>query len=109
MPFGSEEQKYLMEYMARFEREVGPMIVDSALVVAIAPNEKSADIKIALEVGFAILLEKPLIVFKAKDRTASRRLLEIADKVIEGDFETEAERMQKELSEFLEEMDNTKH
>ena len=98
-----EVQKYVDEYMERFRKEVAPMIANSALVTVIAPKDKTADIKIALEVGYSILLEKPLIVIKAKDRFVSPRLLAIADKVIEGDVEIDSERMQKEMIEFLEE------
>lgn len=70
-----------------------PKIADSAYVMAIAPMAgNKADIKQAVEIGLAILMDKPLIVIAPTGRTIADRLLRIADHVIEGDLSTEAGR-----------------
>jgi hypothetical protein len=69
-----------------------PAMRDSAYVITIAPDGSDADIKIAVEIGTAILLNKPLVVLKIPGRVVAEKLLRIADHVIEGDMATEAGR-----------------
>lgn len=84
--------KELDDFIERFRHDVLPHLKESASVLVIAPKDKNADLKIAIEVGCAILLSKPLIVFKPKGRMVAPRLLTIADHVIEGDMENETDR-----------------
>jgi nucleoside 2-deoxyribosyltransferase len=93
--------KSVQEYLDRFRREVLPKLEESSAVLVIGPEDKDADIKIALEVGFAVLLNKPLIVVKLDGRECSPRLLTIADHVIEGDMGKDAERITAQISEIL--------
>jgi hypothetical protein len=68
---------------------VAPAIADSAYFVAITPPTGSeADVKMAVEVGLAVLMDKPIIVIRSEGRH-SDRLCRIADHVIEGDIDTE--------------------
>ena len=69
-----------------------PKIAGSAYVISIAPGKGQEDIKIAVEIGFALLLDKPLIVLAPEGRHVAERLLRAADHVITGDIETEAGR-----------------
>ena len=71
-----------------------PKMAGSACVISIAPPSGIVDVKIAVEIGYAVLLDKPLIVFAPKGRHVAERLLRIADHVITGDFETEAGRQE---------------
>ena len=93
----------LNEFLDDWRERVLPNIAQSAAVLVIAPEDKHADLKIAIEVGMAILLEKPLIVFKPKDRDAAPRLLTIADLVIEGDIKTDGDRITDEIGKFFKE------
>jgi hypothetical protein len=78
---------------AEFVRcELVPKIAASAYVISIAPSPEEADVKAAVELGLAILLDKPVIVFKPHGRIVAERLLRIADHVIEGDISTETGR-----------------
>jgi hypothetical protein len=69
-----------------------PAMRDSSYVITIAPNGSDADIKIAVEIGMAILLNKPLVVLKIPGRVVAEKLLRIADHVIEGEMDTDAGR-----------------
>jgi nucleoside 2-deoxyribosyltransferase len=69
-------------------KDMVPKMAGSAYVISIAPPRGLADVKIAVEIGYAILLDKPLIVFAPKGRHVAERLLRIADHVITGDPNT---------------------
>lgn len=84
--------KQFKRFAKHFRENVLPNMKTSAYVITIAPEGGDADVKIAVEIGFAILLDKPLIVLKAKGRPVAERLLRIADHVVEGDMDTEAGR-----------------
>lgn len=88
-PFDAPEFK---AFAKRVLRDAAPKIASSSHFIAIAPTGGTADIKIAVEIGLAILMDKPLIVLAPKGRTVADRLLRIADAVIEVDMETEAGR-----------------
>lgn len=88
-PFDTTEFK---RYARRVREDMVPKMLDSAYVMTIAPNGGDADVKIAVEIGYAILLNKPLIVMKVPGRVHSEKLLRIADYVVEGDMDTEAGR-----------------
>jgi hypothetical protein len=86
-PFKSPDYR---RYAKRFFDEVAPMIKSSAYMVTIAPPTSAADVKIATELGFAILLDKPLVVLAPRGRHIAEKLLRIADHVITGDMDTPA-------------------
>lgn len=90
-------------FARRATKFLRPKIASSAHVIVVAPDQSEADVKIALEIGYTILLDKPLIVFKPPGRTVAPRLLRIADKVIEVDMKDEAamERAADELKRFM--------
>ena len=81
------------DYLARFTREVIPMIAGSAYVMNIAPGEEP-DAKVCLEVGAAILLGKPLFIVLPPGRSISEQLRRAADVVIEADPGTEEGRLE---------------
>src|SRR5262245_35891141 len=66
------------EFARQFREDVLPKLKQSAHFVAIGPAEGSdADVKMAVELGFAILLDKPIIVLKSRGRTVADKLLRI--------------------------------
>jgi hypothetical protein len=76
-------------------KETVPGIANSAYVMAIAPpTGAEADVRQAVEIGFAILMDKPLIVICPKGRHVGERLLRIADHIIEADITTEEGRVE---------------
>lgn len=65
-----------------------PNMRDSASVLMIAPNmSEKFDIEFALQIGAAILLEKPLILLVDRTRTIPPKLRAIADRIIETDLD----------------------
>ena len=77
-------------------KDTVPKIAGSAYTIVIAPQGGIADVKIAVELGYTILLDKPLVVFAPKGRTVADRLLRIADHVITADMETDEGRAEAE-------------
>lgn len=70
------------DWMARVETELIPMIKESAMVATIAPGE-DPDLKVAIELGLTILLDKPLILVIPEGRWVPDRLRRAADAVVE--------------------------
>ena len=77
------------EYLDRFKREAMPKIASSAYVMNINPGD-DPDAKVCLEVGAAILLDKPMVIVAPPGRPISGHLRRVADEVIEVDLDTEA-------------------
>lgn len=71
-------------FASRVSEDLYPMLANSAMTVSIAPEE--ADVKFAVELGFSIMLDKPLVIVVPPGRTVPNRLRKIADAVVEGDF-----------------------
>lgn len=93
------EHRDFKRYANHFIGEVAPKIRGSAFMITIAPPASGADVKLATELGYAILLDKPLIVLVPVGRGehTAKKLLRIADHVIEADFETEEGRAAAQL------------
>jgi hypothetical protein len=78
-----------------------PKMASSAHVLMIAPDMSAEfDIQFALQIGAAILLEKPLILLVHPGRTVPPKLRAIADRIIEVDLDNttmDAPEIQKQL------------
>lgn len=70
------------DYFCRFEKEVLPDIKRSAISIAIASN--TPDAKQCLEIGAAVLLDKPIIMLVPPGRRVSANLKRCATAIIEG-------------------------
>jgi hypothetical protein len=72
------------EFFDHVEAEALPKIQDSALTMLIAPTGKP-DMKIAVELGLSILLDKPIVAVKMPGAPAHPGLERIAHAVVEWD------------------------
>lgn len=72
--------------------DVVPKLRASRYLVNIMPKKNRIDIKAAVEIGLAVLMDRPLIVFAPEGEVTCPKLLLIADHVITGDLETKAGR-----------------
>lgn len=59
-----------------------PKMVDSAVVMSLLPRNGLPDVKFCVELGYALMLEKPLILIGRPDVPIPARLLAVADEVI---------------------------
>jgi hypothetical protein len=85
------------EFMKDFQENVIPMMEASVAILIILSD--SVDSKICLEVGAAVLLNKPIIVVTTSSSLVPKHLATIAYKIVVGD--TRTEEVQKQLSELL--------
>jgi hypothetical protein len=72
------------EWLARAHRELLPKIKDSSVVMSLYNGK--ADAKMAIETGFAVLLDKPMIGAVTPGCKAPRKLIAVCDELIEVDM-----------------------
>lgn len=68
-------------------------INSSAFVLSLVPRGEP-DIKYAVELGLAIMLDKPIVLVAMPEAVLSERLRRVADEVIVADLDTEKGRKQ---------------
>jgi hypothetical protein len=62
-----------------------PKMRESATVLVLAPTVGKFDVQFAVQIGAAILLEKPLLVIMPTGQTVAPKLARIADRIIYTD------------------------
>jgi hypothetical protein len=88
-----EEDSQGWEWFAEHvRRELVPNMRSSQVVVSIIPSNDKFDVKLALELGAALLLDKPIVLVMPEGQQAPPRLARVADKIVYGSFKTEAGR-----------------
>lgn len=70
-------------WAAHVRHQLVPMIKSSAVTVSINPGD-DPDVKVAVELGYMILLDKPIALFSC-GRPIPPKLAAVADIVIDGD------------------------
>lgn len=78
-PYESPEVK---AYLKRFKEMVLPNLADAAAVVSIV-SPASPDAKMCLEIGAAVLLDKPIIVAVFRGATIPQHLKKVATEIVE--------------------------
>lgn len=82
-----ENDPEFIEFAERVQRELVPMIKDSAVTISLVPKGP-ADIKYAVELGLSIMLDKPIIVAVQPGTQIPAKLAKIADEIVELDLST---------------------
>lgn len=77
------DQSHVKDMLFRAERDMFPKMKASSMSLIIGTSE--CDAKLALEVGAAVLLDKPLLVVIPPGRTISATLRRVATHVVEID------------------------
>lgn len=92
-------------WLKRAEREMLPKLRESALSLMLF-HEGHVDMKIAVELGSAILLDKPIVVITGPNDKIPPVLLAIARKVIRANVNTSEgkEAISREIAKFLDEL-----
>jgi len=86
-----DQQEFDQAYgeLVRHVREVTvKKMEESAMVMSLVPDD-GFDVKFAVELGAAIMLNKPLMVIQLPGRSIPDKLRTIADVVLEADIDTE--------------------
>lgn len=63
--------------------------MDSSAMIMQLYTDKTADVKFALEVGYALLLDKPILAVVLPGALVPKKLGLVADLIVEADIETE--------------------
>ena len=83
-PFASQEWR---DYAQGVIHNMVPKMKASALVIGMAAKSDEADVKMAVEIGYCLLLGKPLIVMADTITTLPPGLLRAADEVVYGEIQ----------------------
>jgi hypothetical protein len=78
-----DDEKWLRDFFKHAKEEMLPKMKGSALSVVIAAEP---DIKLCLEVGAAVLYDKPIVVVLPKGRAVGANLKRIASVIVEGEI-----------------------
>jgi nucleoside 2-deoxyribosyltransferase len=67
----------------RVLKDLVPMISDSDCTISLVPHGES-DVKFAVELGFSIMLDKPIIAVVDPGQQVPARMLRVVEEVVEG-------------------------
>src|SRR5262245_11174441 len=101
MPPEWENSPEWRRYVHSAIEDMLPKLRGSAFALMLVPGE--TDVKFATELGFSIMLDKPIIALVTPDSHPSEHMMRVADEIVEGDFATEAARVstQERLSQAM--------
>lgn len=74
------------DFLFRAEQNMLPKMRDSAMSLVIGCDPEDVDIKLCLEVGAAVLMDKPLLIVVPPGRKISAGLRRVATEVVELDI-----------------------
>lgn len=82
-PFDTPEWHEFADHIAS---NVAPAMRGSSVVVSLLPDGMSStDVKLAVELGMSIAMDKPIILLVRPGTKVPSKLVEIADAIVEGD------------------------
>jgi nucleoside 2-deoxyribosyltransferase len=83
------ESAGFLEYAQHVREELIPMIENSAVTMALVPSGggKQVDVKMAVELGYMIMLDKPIIAVVTPGSKVPLKLATVADAIVEGDLD----------------------
>ena len=90
-PANWAEDPAAKQWIRDVEQHMTPKMESSGSVVSMVPRGKT-DVKFAVELGMAIMLDKPIIALVQPGTHVPARLLRVADEIIEADLSTDAGR-----------------
>jgi nucleoside 2-deoxyribosyltransferase len=103
--YGPEFDKWAQ----RIKREVAPKVDESAVFVSLTPADpEDLDIKFAVELGMAIMLDKPIVAVIPVGKKVPAKLAAVVDRFVEADYDNLSdltERLGNEVQDILEDLD----
>jgi hypothetical protein len=83
-----DQQQEWDRFVDHFRRETLQGIDGSAFVMSLVPRD-GFDVKFAVELGAAVMLDKPLLAIVMPGATVPAKLRLVADEIVEADVDTE--------------------
>lgn len=90
-------------FLARAARDLPHLVGDSSVSISIVADE--VDPKFAVELGYMIMMNKPIVLVVPNGRTVPDKLALVADKIVE--WRDDEQEMKKAIITALEELDAT--
>jgi hypothetical protein len=93
-------------FVERVRKELVPKIEQTNLVISITPESpEKVDVKFALELGLAIMYDKPIISVIKPGGHIPAKLAKVVDRFVEMDFNdpTQTSRLNEVIKEMMEE------
>ncbi len=90
-------------WVSDVEENLYPKMDSSGMVMSLVPDGKP-DAKFCVELGMAIMLDKPIISVVMPGRVIPERLKRVSDRIVTGDMKTKAgrEELSRKLAEAME-------
>jgi hypothetical protein len=88
MNSGLFDSPEIQNYIKHAQKEMIPMMENSAIVISLLGSH--IDAKVCLEIGAAILLDKPIVVVIVQGAKVPANLKRVASIIIEGDMKEKA-------------------
>jgi nucleoside 2-deoxyribosyltransferase len=80
------EDPRFQEYAMHVRTELIPMIEDSAVAMSLVPVDNKPDVKFAVELGYMIMLDKPIIAIVGTGSKPPAKLVAVCDELVEGEI-----------------------
>jgi hypothetical protein len=87
-----DERQEWERFVDQTRRQTLHGMAESAFVLSLVPAGDRTDIKFAVELGLAIMLDKPLVAVVMPGAPVPAKLRRVADRIIEADIDREAGR-----------------
>lgn len=92
-------------FVKRVRKDLVPKIEDTSIFVSITPNSpEKVDVKFAVELGLAIMYDKPICAIIQPGTKIPEKLSRVVDRFVEMDFNdpTQSQRLNDTLNEMSE-------
>jgi hypothetical protein len=82
-----EDDPEFREFAQSVRGELIPKLENSGMVVSLVPSGET-DVKFAIELGFSIMLDKPIIAVVQPGTPLPDKLVRVADHIVDADVST---------------------
>lgn len=102
-PVGFEKSPEWLDFEKSVVLSMLPALENSAMVATLVPRG-DGDVKWAVELGFSILRDKPILAIVPPDREIPERLRRVADEIVVGNLPEDREKIGEAIKAFAEKM-----
>lgn len=101
---GISENPEFKEWAERVKAHMLPALSESALNVSLVPTG-DADVKFAVELGFSIMMDKPIIAIVQPGTKVPAKLALVADRIVEADIPADMAKVQEAITTAMAEIE----